>query len=88
MGSLQPWHWLVLAVVVILVFGAKRLPDMARSLGKSLRIFKSEIRELQEENKPDSSAPSAAQPTSVQSERVDPPAAPASGQGHTEGRSA
>jgi sec-independent protein translocase protein TatA len=45
-GSLQPWHWLILAVVVIVLFGAKRLPDAARSLGKSLRIFKSVVREL------------------------------------------
>jgi sec-independent protein translocase protein TatA len=72
-GSLSPWHWAILAVVVILLFGAKRLPDAARSLGKSLRIFKSEVRELQNESKPE--AP-AAPPTQVQAERVDPPAAP------------
>jgi sec-independent protein translocase protein TatA len=69
-GSLSPWHWAILAVVVIVLFGAKRLPDAARSLGKSLRIFKSEVRELQNESR---SQPPAA--TAVQSERVDPPAA-------------
>ncbi|MGH3635416.1 MAG: Sec-independent protein translocase subunit TatA [Mycobacterium sp.] len=69
MGSLSPWHWAILAVVVVLLFGAKRLPDAARSLGKSMRIFKSEVRELQNENK------SAGLHTEgVQSERVDPPA--------------
>jgi sec-independent protein translocase protein TatA len=46
MGSLSPWHWAILAVVIVLLFGAKRLPDAARSLGKSVRIFKSEVREL------------------------------------------
>jgi sec-independent protein translocase protein TatA len=46
MGSLSPWHWAILAVVVIVLFGANRLPDAARSLGKSMRIFKSEIHEL------------------------------------------
>ena len=76
LGSLQPWHWLILAVVVILLFGAKRLPDTARALGKSLRIFKSEVRELQNESKPETPA---APTTPVQSERVDPPTA--SGQG-------
>ncbi|OBJ57881.1 Sec-independent protein translocase subunit TatA [Mycobacterium sp. 1423905.2] len=88
MGSLQPWHWLILAVVVIVLFGAKRLPDAARSLGKSLRIFKSEVRELQNENKSDASpqAPTAA-PTPVESQRVDPPASTAE-QGHTEARPA
>ncbi len=87
MGSLQPWHWLILAVVVIVLFGAKRLPDAARSLGKSLRIFKSEVRELQSENKTDSSIETpAAAPTPVQSQRVEPPA-PAE-QSHTEARPA
>jgi sec-independent protein translocase protein TatA len=42
---LQPWHVIVLLVVVFLLFGAKRMPDMARSVGQSLRIFKSEMRQ-------------------------------------------
>ena len=88
MGSLSPWHWAILAVVVVLLFGAKKLPDAARSLGKSMRIFKSEIREMQSENKAE--APSietpAATPNPVQSQRVDPPAA--TEQGHTEARPA
>jgi sec-independent protein translocase protein TatA len=46
MNSLRPWHLLVLAVVFLVLFGSKRLPDSARSLGRSLRIFKSEIQEL------------------------------------------
>ena len=50
MGALSPWHWVIIAVVlIVLLFGAKRLPDAARSLGKSLRIFKSEVNELQSE---------------------------------------
>ena len=44
MGSLSPWHWLILLAVAVVLFGAKKLPDAARSLGKSMRIFKSEIR--------------------------------------------
>lgn len=76
MGSLSPWHWAILLIVVVVLFGAKRLPDAARSLGKSLRIFKSEVRELQNETKPDPPInPAAAPPTPVQSERVDPPSA-------------
>lgn len=88
MGSLSPWHWAILAVVVILLFGAKKLPDAARSLGKSMRIFKSELREMQTESK--SEAPSietpAAAPQPVQSQRVDAPAP--SEQGHSEARPA
>ena len=46
MNSLKPWHLLVLAVVFLVLFGSKRLPDSARSLGRSLRIFKSEVQQL------------------------------------------
>ena len=46
MNSLKPWHLLVLAVVFLVLFGSKRVPDSARSLGRSLRIFKSEVQEL------------------------------------------
>jgi sec-independent protein translocase protein TatA len=74
-GSLSPWHWAILAVVMIMLFGAKRLPDAARSLGKSLRIFKAEVRELQSESKPETPATQAVPITPVRSERVDPPSA-------------
>ncbi|MEK8142456.1 Sec-independent protein translocase subunit TatA [Streptomyces sp. M10(2022)] len=49
-NALQPWHLLVVAIVVIAVFGSKRLPDTARALGKSLRILKSETRAMKEED--------------------------------------
>lgn len=62
-ANFGPGHWAVLAIVVILLFGAKRLPDAARSLGKSLRIFKSEVKELQNEGK---SAESVAAPAPVE----------------------
>ena len=61
MNAFKPWHILVLAVVFLVLFGAKRLPDSARSLGRSLRIFKSEVQEMNEGDdkrgkKPDSSS--------------------------------
>jgi sec-independent protein translocase protein TatA len=71
LGGLQPWHWLIVIAVFVLLFGAKKLPDAARSLGKSMRIFKSEIKEMQSDSKPEASAPPA---TPISSERVDPPA--------------
>ncbi|QGU07394.1 Sec-independent protein translocase protein TatA [Corynebacterium occultum] len=40
------WEILIIAVVVILLFGAKKLPDAARSIGRSMRIFKSEVKEM------------------------------------------
>jgi sec-independent protein translocase protein TatA len=44
---------LILLLIVIVLFGAKRLPDSARSLGKSLKIFKSEMKDMKDEKKPD-----------------------------------
>jgi sec-independent protein translocase protein TatA len=66
LGSLQPWHWIIVIAVFVLLFGAKKLPDAARSLGKSMRIFKSEIKEMQSESEPSA-------PRSVTAERVDTP---------------
>lgn len=42
----EPTHLLLVLLVLILLFGAKRLPDSARSLAKSLRIFKSEMKDI------------------------------------------
>ncbi|MET7421938.1 Sec-independent protein translocase subunit TatA [Dactylosporangium sp. NPDC005555] len=50
MGALRPWHIIVLVVVLILLFGAKRLPDAARSLGRSLRIIKAETKGLADDD--------------------------------------
>jgi sec-independent protein translocase protein TatA len=61
MNSLKPWHLLVLAVVFLVLFGSKRLPDSARSLGISLRIFKSEVQEM---NKDDSKEDKKSDPSS------------------------
>jgi sec-independent protein translocase protein TatA len=61
MNSLKPWHLLVLAIVFLILFGSKRLPDSARSLGRSLRIFKSEVQEM---NKDDSKEDKKSDPSS------------------------
>lgn len=50
LNGLQPWHVLILIVVLIALFGAKRLPDAARGIGKSMRIFKAEAKSLRDEN--------------------------------------
>ncbi len=46
MGSLSPAHWAIVAIVVLVLFGSKKLPDAARGLGRSMRIFKSETKGL------------------------------------------
>ncbi|GIE31483.1 hypothetical protein Ait01nite_045280 [Actinoplanes italicus] len=50
MGAFQTWHIIVLVIVLVLLFGAKRLPDAARSLGRSLRIIKAETKGLVDDN--------------------------------------
>ncbi len=42
----EPSHILLVLIVLVVLFGAKRLPDSARSLGRSMRIFKSEMKEM------------------------------------------
>jgi sec-independent protein translocase protein TatA len=43
-NGLGPWHLLILGAVVVALFGAKRLPETARGLGRSLKILRSELR--------------------------------------------
>jgi sec-independent protein translocase protein TatA len=50
MGSLRPWHVIVIVVLAVLLFGAKRLPDAARSLGRSMRILKAEAQGLKDDD--------------------------------------
>jgi sec-independent protein translocase protein TatA len=45
------WELVLVLLVVLLVFGSKRLPDSARSLGRALRIFKAETRGLREDGR-------------------------------------
>jgi sec-independent protein translocase protein TatA len=49
--ALEPWHLIVLVVVVAILFGSKRLPDAARGLGRSMRIFKAEVKEMRDEDR-------------------------------------
>lgn len=50
MGSLRPWHVVVIIIVLAVLFGGKRLPDAARSLGRSMRILKAEVRGLADDD--------------------------------------
>jgi sec-independent protein translocase protein TatA len=57
-GMPQGAEWLVILAIVILVFGAAKLPDLARGTGQALRIFKSETKGLKDD---DESAPPPAE---------------------------
>jgi sec-independent protein translocase protein TatA len=56
MPNLGAPELIIIAIVVIALFGWKKLPDMARSLGRSARVFKSEVDELKKDGKPGSSS--------------------------------
>jgi sec-independent protein translocase protein TatA len=85
----RPSHWLVLAIVVVILFGYKKLPDMTRSVGKSLRIFKTEMKGMTDDDAardgaakpPPPEAP--APPRSVNAEQAVPPNAGEAGNRQT-----
>ncbi|AWH95464.1 Sec-independent protein translocase subunit TatA [Dietzia psychralcaliphila] len=85
MGALSIWHWLIVLAVVLLLFGSKKLPDAARGLGRSMRIFKSEIKEMQNDDKPvePEALTQAGQPTAAQ--YVQPQAHPQQAQPQAQG---
>ncbi|GAQ56814.1 Sec-independent protein translocase subunit TatA [Streptomyces acidiscabies] len=70
MGRLGPTEIILILVVIVLLFGAKKLPDMARSLGKSARILKSEAKAMKEESGSSAAAPSAPPTPGDQAQRT------------------
>ncbi|MBF4462332.1 MULTISPECIES: Sec-independent protein translocase subunit TatA [unclassified Rathayibacter] len=49
-AGLQGWHLLIILAVILLLFGAPKLPQLARSVGQSMRIFKSEVKTMKDED--------------------------------------
>ena len=50
-GNAFGWpHLIVLLVIILLLFGAPKLPGLARSIGQSMRIFRSEVKTMKDEN--------------------------------------
>ena len=74
----SPWKILIVAVVIIVLFGSKKLPHAARSLGQSMRILKKEVQGLHEDE-PASDAPGASAASGA-SPAFSPPAAIAASQ--------
>jgi sec-independent protein translocase protein TatA len=75
--------FLILILIVLLLFGAKRLPDLARGVGRSMRIFKSETDGLRGDGTPSAetpaapAAPAVAPPVAAPAVTPPPPAQPA-----------
>lgn len=67
LGLDQPSHWVIVGILAVMLFGGyKRLPEMARSAGRSLRIFKTEMKGMADDDDARSAtAPDAAGPASV-----------------------
>jgi sec-independent protein translocase protein TatA len=61
LGNLTGWHALILLVVILLLFGAPKLPALARSLGQSMKIFRNEVKSP--ESSSDSSTAASAEGT-------------------------
>jgi sec-independent protein translocase protein TatA len=61
MPSMGPTELIIIAVVIILLFGAKRMPDAARSLGRSMRIFKAETKDMRDREEGSTEVPSTNQ---------------------------
>ncbi len=62
-GMPQGAEWLVILAIVVLVFGAAKLPDLARGTGQALRIFKNETKGLKDDD--EAPKPEAARPTEL-----------------------
>jgi sec-independent protein translocase protein TatA len=60
MGSFSIWHWLIVLVVVVLVFGTKKLANVGSDLGKAVKGFKDGV------NGADSSAPQQVQNQTIE----------------------
>jgi sec-independent protein translocase protein TatA len=77
----SPWKILIVAVIIIVLFGSRKLPDAARSLGKSMRILKTEVQGLHEDDEPAAQAAPvtpapAVTPAPVQLQAPAPPSDP------------
>jgi sec-independent protein translocase protein TatA len=68
------WEWLIIVGVLLLLFGAKRLPEMARSVGQSARVFKGEMKGLRDDE--GRTGPAAAPPQSRPAAPAEPVALP------------
>lgn len=53
LGNLRGWEWIIILVVILLLFGGKRIPELMRSIGKGIKSFKAGLNDVTEEIKDD-----------------------------------
>jgi sec-independent protein translocase protein TatA len=73
----SPWKIAIIAVLIIVLFGSKKLPGAARSLGQSMRILKKEVQGLHEDDDPESATSASGASAAPAQLTAAPPAAPA-----------
>ena len=72
MFGMGHWEILIIFVVILLIFGAKRIPEMAQGLGKGIREFRSAMRDVQDEiEAPKQPTPPAAPPAQTEAQSSD-----------------
>jgi sec-independent protein translocase protein TatA len=69
----SPWKVAMIVILIIVLFGSRKLPDAARSLGKSMRILKSEVQGMHNDDAPSAQVQATATPAQAQ---IQPPAQP------------
>lgn len=52
-GIFEGWHFIVIVLVVLIIWGAPKLPGFAKSLGQSMRIFRKEMKQMSDERAED-----------------------------------
>jgi sec-independent protein translocase protein TatA len=61
MGTMSPFHWIIVILVIVLLFGAKKIPELAKGIGLGIKEFKKAsneaTKELNEAAKPDDKKP-------------------------------
>ena len=66
---MRPIHWIIVLIVVLVLFGAQKLPDLARSIGKSEKILKEEMNDLSQDSSSTSEQTSMSEPENTDSSK-------------------
>lgn len=69
MGSMSIWHWLILLVIVMLLFGAGKVPKLMGDMAKGVKAFKEGLKEAEDSPKPSEPPPAAQQVPPPESKR-------------------
>ena len=69
MGSMSIWHWLVVAVIVLLLFGRGKIPELMGDVAKGIKSFKKGLADDDEAQKPAAKIEAQSTPTVIEAEK-------------------